>query len=151
MPELSACASPSNNINNTRSSSNLLYLGFDFGERRTGIAVGQTHTATATAVVTLTSRNGRPDWGAIGALIDEWQPSGLVVGQTARGNARIAKFCRRLEHRFNLEVHVVNEDYTSTAANEHLRRNPVTRADIDQTAAVIILEAWLGRQRAHTT
>ena len=36
-------------------------LGFDFGLRRIGIAVGQELTGTAKALVTLPARNGVPD------------------------------------------------------------------------------------------
>ncbi|MGI9305199.1 MAG: RuvX/YqgF family protein, partial [Gammaproteobacteria bacterium] len=54
-----------------------LYLGFDFGARRTGVAVGQALTGSANPLTTLTTRNGKPDWPAIGALIDEWRPSAL--------------------------------------------------------------------------
>ena len=55
-------------------------LGFDYGTRRIGVAVGQTLTGTATPLTALDSENTRPDWEAISALIQEWKPSALVVG-----------------------------------------------------------------------
>jgi putative Holliday junction resolvase len=55
-------------------------LGFDFGTLRIGIAVGQSITGTATALCTINSRNGKPDWGKITELIDRWRPDALVVG-----------------------------------------------------------------------
>lgn len=42
-------------------------LGFDFGPRKIGIAVGQTITGSATPLVTLRSRNDKPDWDGIAA------------------------------------------------------------------------------------
>ncbi|MBT8064504.1 MAG: Holliday junction resolvase RuvX, partial [Gammaproteobacteria bacterium] len=54
-------------------------LGFDFGLRRIGVAVGQTATHTASSLETV--RNGKtPDWPAIDRLVKEWKPSLLLVG-----------------------------------------------------------------------
>ncbi len=44
-------------------------LGFDFGQQRIGVAVGQQVTGTATAICTLQSRDGKPDWDTISDLI----------------------------------------------------------------------------------
>ena len=55
-------------------------LGFDYGEQRIGVAVGQTLTGTARPLVTLHTVKQRPDWDRIGALISEWKPEALVVG-----------------------------------------------------------------------
>ena len=50
------------------------FLGFDFGEWKIGVAVGQTLTTTATGLCILKSPNRKPDWDAIKKLIHEWQP-----------------------------------------------------------------------------
>ncbi|MET0044659.1 MAG: Holliday junction resolvase RuvX, partial [Candidatus Thiodiazotropha sp. 6PLUC3] len=55
-------------------------LGFDFGTRKIGVAVGQSLTGTATPLETLELVNHKPDWERIKQLIDEWQPQALVVG-----------------------------------------------------------------------
>ena len=55
-------------------------LGFDYGPRKIGVAVGQTVTGSATPLTTLRSRGERPDWPGIEALVREWQPSAAVVG-----------------------------------------------------------------------
>jgi hypothetical protein len=55
-------------------------LGFDFGQKKIGVAVGQTITGTATPLTTLRNRGRTPDWPAIEALIREWQPDAAVVG-----------------------------------------------------------------------
>ena len=54
-------------------------LSFDFGYRRIGVAVGQTLTATATALETV-SHGQRPDWTAIDRLVKEWKPAHLPGG-----------------------------------------------------------------------
>ena len=56
------------------------YLGFDFGSKKIGTAVGQTVTATASPLVTIRSINQNPNWQIISQLIQEWRPIGLVVG-----------------------------------------------------------------------
>ena len=56
------------------------YLGFDFGNKKIGTAVGQLETKTASPLETLRSLNQVPNWNKISQLIDEWQPIGLVVG-----------------------------------------------------------------------
>ena len=56
------------------------YLGFDFGTKKIGIAVGQTATSSASPLQTVRSLNQTPNWEIISKLIKEWQPIGLVVG-----------------------------------------------------------------------
>ena len=59
---------------------NLTLLCFDYGEKRIGTAIGQTITATATALETIDVINTRPDWEIINRLISEWEPDKLIVG-----------------------------------------------------------------------
>ena len=55
-------------------------LGFDYGRKRIGVAVGQCVTQSATALATVSARDGKPDWTAITRLLEEWKPDALVVG-----------------------------------------------------------------------
>jgi putative Holliday junction resolvase len=56
-----------------------LILAFDFGERRIGVAIGNTGTRTATAVGVLPAR-GTPDWEAVTRCVGQWSPDRAVVG-----------------------------------------------------------------------
>ena len=122
-------------------------LAFDYGERRIGVAVGQTRTRTAQALVTLRVRNGQIDWPAIAKLVAQWQPQQLVVGlpttedgQPHVNTAPIARFARRLHGRFALPVAFVDERLSSYAASE----DPDSRrVGLDAVAARLILETWL--------
>ncbi|MEY2666560.1 MAG: hypothetical protein RLZZ384_731, partial [Pseudomonadota bacterium] len=103
------------------------FLGFDFGTKKIGVAVGQLTTATANSLQTLRSPNQVPDWVAIGKLIEEWQPLGLVVGLSKQQDGsdnivtpRMQKFCRQLNGRFNLPVHQIDETLTTFAAKQLL-------------------------------
>ena len=55
-------------------------LAFDFGEKRIGVAVGNTITKTAEALKIIQEKNQDAKFKAIEALIQEWQPQLLVVG-----------------------------------------------------------------------
>ena len=122
-------------------------LGFDYGERRIGVAVGQSLTRTAEALVTLPVRHGQVDWPAIARLIDTWRPQQLVVGLPGTDDGQppanadaIARFARRLNGRFKLPVAFVDERLSSYAASE----DPDTRrVGLDAVAARLILETWL--------
>jgi putative Holliday junction resolvase len=131
-------------------------LGFDFGQQRIGVAVGQQVTGTATAICTLQSRDGKPDWDTISGLIKEWQPDTLVVGLPLHADGKESeislaarKFARQLEGRYRLPVHTMNEYLSSQAARELQQQNrQAGKTGIDAVAARIILQNWL---ETHTT
>ena len=137
-------------------------LGFDYGNRRTGVAVGNTLTGTASPLTTLHGRPGQLDWPRIEQLVREWQPDALVVGipggrdaaplnaSTEALRRRIRRFCQALETRFGLPVYTVDETLSSNEAYVHLRaqraagrRSALSKADIDRTAAALLLETWM--------
>ncbi|HKK13961.1 MAG TPA: Holliday junction resolvase RuvX [Gammaproteobacteria bacterium] len=131
-------------------------LGFDYGYRRIGVAVGQQLTATATGLTTLDARDGRPDWPAVDALVREWAPEAFVVGVprhrdgSAHAMTRAAeRFARQLEGRYRLPVHLEDERLTSREAERLLAGRPGSprkvqaKAEIDKLAARIILQSWL--------
>ena len=140
-------------------------LGFDFGLKRIGAAVGQSLTRSASPLGVVAMRGGEPDWEAIAGLIREWQPGALVVGlpynmdlseQDMTHKAR--HFAAQLAERFPLPVHTVDERLSSREAEAALKeqrqlgRRRITREDIDGAAACVILESWFnsnqGKQSA---
>jgi putative Holliday junction resolvase len=125
-------------------------LGFDFGPRKIGVAVGQTITGSASPLTTLRSKGKGPDWVRIEGLIREWRPSTAVVGlpfnmdDTETDLApRARRFARQLQGRFGLEVHLVDERLTSVEARRQLGRAANSREVVDAMAAKLILETWL--------
>jgi putative Holliday junction resolvase len=129
---------------------------FDFGLVRTGVAIGNTITLTATPECTLHSKNNKPDWDAISRLIKTWQPAQLVVGfptnldgSDTHATASVRRFCNQLQGRYNLQVAQENEQYSSIEAAQRFkesrqrgRKKKVSKEDIDQIAAAIILENY---------
>lgn len=129
-------------------------LGFDFGDKRIGVAVGQTLTGTASALTTLAMQQQKPDWQAIGRLIEQWQPGALVVGipLTMTGESqpmtdRAKAFARRLEGRYHLPVHGVDERLSTRDARDNRRSS----YNVDSEAARIILETWLSEYDKNNT
>ena len=136
-------------------------MGFDYGTRKIGIAVGQLITKTANPIAIISARDGVPDWSEIEKLILEWQPTQLVVGlplnmdETESEMAqRSLKFARRLTGRFNIPHDTIDERLTSREArsihesHSSTQRGPAGRSrdEIDDIAAQIILESWLKLQ-----
>lgn len=127
-------------------------LGFDFGSRRIGVAVGQRITGTASALTTLAARDGQPDWTQVAKLLETWRPEALVVGlplqlDGSRSDVTEAaeRFARRLEGRFRLPVYLYDERLSSHAA-EHWGGEHSRRDSLDEVAAQIILQDWLDSQ-----
>lgn len=133
------------------------YLGFDFGNKKIGVAVGSRDTGIANPLQTLRSPNQVPDWNRIGQLIAEWQPTALVVGISQQQDGsdnpitpRMQKFCRQLNGRFNLPVHQVDETLTTFVAKQLLFDDLKVSAGKlwevqDQLAAQLILQSWLNQ------
>ena len=136
------------------------YLGFDFGNKKIGTAVGQTTTATASPLQTIRSINQNPDWQIISKLIQEWRPAGLVVGISKQADGtdnpvtpRMLKFCRQLEGRYQLPVYQQDETLSTFEAKQLLFDEvSVNAAKLwavqDQLAAQLILQTWLNERSA---
>jgi putative Holliday junction resolvase len=133
-------------------------IGFDFGERRIGVAVGETSTRIASPLGAIDERATEPRFLAIEKIVREWRPSGFVVGRPRHGDgseheiAKLAeKFGRRLEARYSLPVAYVDETLSSAAAESALAATR-TRArrptDVDAMAAAIILQSFLDEMPA---
>jgi putative Holliday junction resolvase len=132
-------------------------MGFDFGMKNIGVAVGQKLTGTASALVALKARDGIPDWQLIENLIQQWQPQQLVVGlplnmdgteQQMTASAR--KFGNRLNNRFNIPVAWQDERLTTFEAVSSMglknKFQSAKRSDVDRMSAQIILQSWLDQQ-----
>ncbi|MDO9215464.1 MAG: Holliday junction resolvase RuvX [Methylococcales bacterium] len=136
------------------------YLGFDFGTKKIGVAVGQTSTASASPLQTIRSINQTPNWEIIRQLIAEWQPVGLVVGISRQQDGsdnpvtpRMLKFCRQLEGRYALPVYQQDETLSTFEAKQLLfdevNLGAAKMWDVqDQLAAQLILQTWLNQHTA---
>ncbi|MBP2194920.1 Holliday junction resolvase RuvX [Erwiniaceae bacterium L1_54_6] len=128
-------------------------LGFDFGTKSIGVAVGQQLTGTARALTALKAQDGTPDWNQIERLLKEWQPDYVVVGLPLNMDgteqeltARARKFANRLHGRFGVRVELQDERLSTVEARAGLFERGGYRAlqkgRVDAQSAVIILEDW---------
>ena len=131
-------------------------LGFDFGMKRIGVAVGQTVTKTARPLETIRAEQGVPTWNTIAKLIRTWQPQALIVGiplnmdGTEQPITRAARqFEKELQKRFALPVFGIDERLTTKDARERLfiqgGYKALQNGQVDSLAAQLILETWLNQ------
>ena len=130
------------------------YLGFDFGKKHIGVAVGQTITATARPLTSLKAIDGVPDWNEVEKLIQQWQPEALVVGipinmdDTEYWLTDAAReFAEKLTEKTKLNVHQIDERLSTVEAREQLFEQggfkALKKSAIDSLSAKLILETWL--------
>ena len=136
-------------------------IGFDFGAKRIGLAVGETSTRIANPLGAIEAEANEKRLAAIDRIVAEWQPVAFVVGQPHHSDgsehavAKLAeKFARRLAARYRVPVMMVDETLTSATAEAELRgmRTRASReTDVDALAATIILQSYLDQPegRAH--
>lgn len=121
------------------------YLGFDFGTKQVGVAIGDTITTSARPLMVLSAQNGVVAEADLTALVKEWAPVGFVVGLplTPEGDKGIiahaaTKFANRLQANFHLPSYQIDERLTTQIARRLTSERP-----LDAKAAAVILEAWL--------
>jgi putative Holliday junction resolvase len=133
-------------------------LGFDFGLRRIGVAVGEWETRLAHPLETIAAEANAERFARIADLLAEWRPLELVVGlplDAEGGEHELSRRCRRfanqLQGRFGLPVRLVDERLSSAAAESRLReggrpgdpRREAYKAAVDSLAAREILQDYL--------
>lgn len=133
-------------------------LGFDFGLKRIGVAVGDLALGLAHPLTTIEGERKDQRFGAIEALLREWKPVLLVVGLPAyldgeehEMSARCRRFAHQLEGRFGAKTALVDERLSSAEASEDLNeigvRGRRQKAALDQVAAQRILQSYLDNQK----
>jgi putative Holliday junction resolvase len=120
-----------------------IVFGFDFGIKRIGIAIGNTLTGQAQPLTVVKAIDNAARFAQIGALIAEWRPARLVVGEPRHPDGaehemtlRCRRFGNQLHGRFQLPVDLVDERYSSAVIGG--KRGEV----IDAKAAAIILQQY---------
>lgn len=131
-------------------------LAFDFGEKRIGVAVGETLIKTANALTTINAEVTNVRFAEIANLLTGWQPKLLIVGLPTYldGSEHTItqlskKFAQRLEGRFDLPVMMVDERLSSAEASLHLSEAGIKGREqktlIDAVAAQVILQSYFDR------
>lgn len=121
-------------------------LGFDYGTKSIGIAIGQSLTGTANPIGSIKAVDGIPKWEEIGMLIEEWQPNMVVVGLPLNMDGteqeitqRAKKFANRINGRFGVKIATQDERLTTADAKARLFEfggyKALTKGQVDAMSA----------------
>lgn len=144
-----------------------IIIGFDFGIKKIGVAVGQKLTYTTYPIGVLRSISGNPNWKSIDCIYQEWNPKKIIVGLPLKKDGSeqgitilSRKFAIQLKKRFNIIVEMHDERFTTYEArfynhyyHKHYHSNHLInninrkQIQIDSIAAAIILQSWLNQQK----
>jgi len=134
-------------------------LGFDYGVKKIGVAVGDTETNIANALATVRAVNQKTGWREITKIIDTWQPVKMIVGISRQEDGsdnevtpKMTRFARQLEGRYRCSVELFDEALTTFEAKQILFDEVQVSANKlwevqDQVAAQLILQSWLNTQQ----
>ncbi|TPH18063.1 Holliday junction resolvase RuvX [Litorilituus lipolyticus] len=132
-------------------------IGFDFGKKYIGVAVGQEITGSATPLGSIKASDGIPHWDSLANFLKEWQPDLIIVGLPLNMDGSeqqltldAKKFGNRVSGRFGIKVEFQDERLTTADAKEQLfsrggYRN-LKKDNIDAESARLILESFFEQQ-----
>jgi putative Holliday junction resolvase len=134
-------------------------LAFDYGERFTGVAVGDTETGIAHPAGHFEAQSDEARFRAAEERVREWRPARLLVGLPLGSEgeerpitARARRFGHGLAKRTGLPVAFVDERLSSASAEEFLREagrgGRKHKHEAHGLAAQIVLQAFLDESRS---
>jgi len=128
-------------------------IGFDFGKKYIGVAVGQELTGNASPLGSIKASDGIPNWDDLAKYLKEWLPDIIVVGLPLNMDGSeqqltldAKKFGKRINGRFGINVEFQDERLTTADAKEQLfaqggYRN-LKKDNIDAQSAALIIESY---------
>ncbi len=138
-----------------------VYIAFDYGLKKTGVAIAQSITKTASPLLALKMNNGEPDWENIDSIFENFKPNCAIFGmpekQINESNSltkKINSFSSKIEKRYQISIGFINEHLTSKIAKDKLKEQrqegillrQIKKGQIDSMAATIILQEWMNRE-----
>ena len=127
-------------------------LAFDFGEKKIGVAVGQTSTNTSSPLKIIFNHHGETNWDEIKEILYEWKPELILVGKPLNMDdseskimRKVDKFYKHLTTLYDSKCEYVDERLTTFEAREILKDN---KSDmVDANAAKILIDNWFNIDR----
>ena len=132
-----------------------LYMGFDFGSKKIGLAIGQLITAKSSPLSIVINKNNQVNWTDIQHLIEKWKPNVIIVGYPYA--LKKNKFLESLDnfikdltyiYKDSIQVSVFSEVLSTEETKElyaDIRKsdyNISKKDNLDDLSASIILESW---------
>lgn len=135
---------------------NKLIIGFDYGSKYIGVAIGQKTTNTSRALECLVLKNKKINWEQIDLLIKTWDPGSIIVGipltmdnQIQNTTIEALNFLKKLQNRFKLPIYKIDERLSTWEAKKYLtiqNNYKLTTSEIKKVnsyAAMILVQQWL--------
>ena len=127
-------------------------VAFDFGEKKIGVAVGQTSTYTSSPLQVIFNNHDKVNWNEISVLLEEWKPELILVGKPLNMDGtdsemmkKVDAFYKKLESLYDAKFEYVDERLTTFEARDILKENNVET--VDANAAKILIDNWFNRNK----
>ena len=122
-------------------------IAFDYGEKKIGVAVGQTSTNTSSPLKVIFNNHGKVNWDEINSLLNEWKPDLIIIGKPLNMDGtksevmkKVDKFYNNLMKIYKARYEYVDERLTTFEAKEILKDNKGEL--VDANAAKILIDNW---------
>ena len=127
-------------------------IAFDFGEKKIGVAVGQTSTNTSSPLQIIFNKDDKTNWISISSLLDEWKPDLILLGKPLNMDGseseimkKVDKFYKELKSIYDADIEFVDERLTTFEAREILKDEK--HDNVDAHAAKILIDNWFDINR----
>lgn len=118
-------------------------LGFDFGLKRIGVAVGNSLIRQAQPLAIIEAATNEGKFAAIAALVAAWQPARCIVGLPLHPDGvehemtiRCRRFANQLHGRYGVPAVLIDERFSSAVLAQQ------RGVRIDDRAAALILQQY---------
>ena len=122
-------------------------IAFDYGEKKIGVAVGQTSTNTSSPLQIIFNKDNNTNWISISSLLDEWKPDLILLGKPLNMDGseseimkKVDKFYKELKSIYDADIEFVDERLTTFEAREILKDEK--HDNVDAHAAKILIDNW---------
>tara|TARA_B100000242_G_scaffold280878_1_gene240660 strand:+ start:26 stop:421 length:396 start_codon:yes stop_codon:yes gene_type:complete len=122
-------------------------IAFDYGEKKIGVAVGQTSTNTSSPLQIIFNKDNNTNWTSISSLLDEWKPDLILLGKPLNMDGseseimkKVDKFYKELKYIYDADIEFVDERLTTFEAREILKDEK--HDNVDAHAAKILIDSW---------
>lgn len=127
-------------------------IAFDYGEKKIGVAVGQTSTNTSSPLQIIFNKDNKTNWISISSLLDEWKPDLILLGKPLNMDGsdseimkKVDKFYKELKSIYDADIEFVDERLTTFEAREILKDEK--HDNVDAHAAKILIDNWFDINR----
>jgi len=127
-------------------------VAFDFGEKKIGVAVGQTSTYTSSPLQVIFNNHDKVNWNEISVLLEEWRPELILIGKPLNMDGtdseimkKVDVFYKKLKSLYDAKFEYVDERLTTFEARDILKENNVET--VDANAAKILIDNWFNKNK----